>query len=664
MDAPWLSIAAYFRARADTYGVVGVSLISKAAALVEPFPSGTPEQIWNAAFVGACLRLSGYESSGGLDAGSYHTFGRTLRRPRSGCVVMVQGLLGDLQVGFCQSVTGGIMQLLAARNRGEINVTPHAAGTALAFRWPQAIVPLPIDTDLPTIRTLDPDNAPPHLSVTAFDIGSPISFLDTFTSADQDSRRRQEFGPIVQSVVIGRGTPNLDAVTTGFRDFALGKRDRTAMVVALDEPTVDASMADRIRPQVLGTHVASLQHSLNTHDFDTGTVDGVFGPRTQNALLSFQKEAGVAVSGIPDAPTWKALSIGRMRVPNMVTMEAPGVSRAKSIRSAVTYSDTGPSNVDLFFATTRQPDARKPTIFTDDRCDELSFGRLAVTVPPNHVLGGVERPPVFLTIQWRPENPRKDFIINTRSRLDREEFINGVKGWGQDQALVFVHGFNTRFDDAAYRMAQIVYDLQFNGVPVLFSWPSRGGVLAYFYDRDSAVFSRDGFTELLGLLLGTGISTVHVIAHSMGNQIAVDTLSTKGVLARKLAQVILAAPDVDRDVFRLRASRINTVAERVTLYASRYDRALQLSRRIAESPRAGDVPDGLPLIVPHLDTIDASAIGEEMFGLGHTICAKNRSIIDDIGRTLDGDGPPHERSPQIRGMPLTAKTPSYWRYPD
>jgi esterase/lipase superfamily enzyme len=247
--------------------------------------------------------------------------------------------------------------------------------------------------------------------------------------------------------------------------------------------------------------------------------------------------------------------------------------------------------------------------------------------------------------------------------LSRSNVIDKIKGLNQSHALVFVHGFNTLFDDAAYRFAQIVYDLQFEGVPVLFSWPSRGNFLAYLYDRDSAQFSRGGLIDLLNILhVEAGISNVHVLAHSMGNEIVVNSLSTRDALEWTLGQVILAAPDVDRDVFHLLAQRIKDVATRATLYASRFDRALKLSRRLAESPRAGDVPDGRPLIVPNLETIDASAVGDEMFGLGHSIFATNRSIIDDIGRTLDAAGPPDKRTKQIRGMPLRAAPPAYWRF--
>ena len=690
MGVPWLSIAAFFRSLAEAHGAVGDLMVDKAAALIES-PTGRPrDAVWNVAFVGACLRLAGYESSGKLDAESYGAFGRALREPRTGCIVVFQQPRGVRRVGFCQSVTGRKMLLLSARGSGDIKITPRAFDQVLALRWPQATAPLPTDVDLPTILTLDPDNAPPHVLVATLDIDLTPPDIDLtppdidltpldidLTPLDIDLipldidlpprllRTRRALGPTVQSVVIGQGTPDLDTMAAGLRTFALGKRDRTAVVFSSDELAAGA-----IGPQMIGTDVTALQHSLHTHDFDLGTVDGIFGPRTQNALLSFQKEAGIAVSGIPDASTWEALSVGKMRVPDTIKVKVSQAPTSKIITYPVTYSDTDPSNVDMFFATTRCPNTERSAIFTDARCDELSFGKLAVTVPPTHVLGGLERPggfplPFGFTVRWRPANPKKDFIIKKRSLLSRADFINDVKGWGQDQALVFVHGFSTPFDDAAYRMAQIVHDLQFPGVPVLFSWPSRGGLPAYFYDRDSALFSRDGFVDLLNLLrIDANVSTVHVIAHSMGNQIVVDALSTKGVLTRKIAQVILAAPDVDRDIFHLLARRIKNVASRVTLYASQFDRALQLSRKIAESPRAGDVLAGHPLVVPNLDTIDASAIGKEIFGFGHTIFAKNRSIVDDVGRILDGAGAPDERSKQIRGMPSTVKPPTYWRYVD
>jgi esterase/lipase superfamily enzyme len=488
---------------------------------------------------------------------------------------------------------------------------------------------------------------------------SPLDVGITLKSIPDD--QRHILGPIVRSVVIGHGAHNLGATAKVYTTLTPSRRARAALVFTPDGLVAKPDALGEVWPEVLGVNVTSLQHSLNSRRFDVGTVDGVFGPRTQSALVSFQKESGISVSGIADAPTWEALSVGAQLVPDLVEARTP------STNEVVTYSVefAGPkSTVDLFFATTRCADTASPTMFTDARCDGLCFGKLSVSVPPKHKLGMVERP-YITTIKWLGEDPAKHFVITKRARLDRTEFINDIEKSGQDQALVFVHGFNTKFDSAAYRMAQIVYDMQFKGVPVLFAWPSRGRVLEYMYDRDSAQFSRDGFIDLLNLLrVEAHISTVHVIAHSMGNQIVVDALSSKDALSQSIAEVILAAPDVDRDVFSLLARRITRVARRATLYASRFDRALELSRNLWDSPRAGDVPDGEPLIVPNVDTIDASAIGEEIFGLGHTTFAKDRSIIDDIGNILRRDEPPNVRTPQIRGVPEGRSPPSYWRYPD
>ncbi|WP_163284658.1 alpha/beta hydrolase, partial [Enterobacter hormaechei] len=50
------------------------------------------------------------------------------------------------------------------------------------------------------------------------------------------------------------------------------------------------------------------------------------------------------------------------------------------------------------------------------------------------------------------------------------------------RVIVFVHGYNTSFDDAVYRLAQIVNDSNYPGTPVLFSWASGASTTSYVYD--------------------------------------------------------------------------------------------------------------------------------------------------------------------------------------
>ncbi len=72
--------------------------------------------------------------------------------------------------------------------------------------------------------------------------------------------------------------------------------------------------------------------------------------------------------------------------------------------------------------------------------------------------------------------------------------------------LVFVHGYNTRFDEAAFRLAQIVHDSGAEVTPILFSWASWASLGAYPYDRESAALGRDGLEALIEKLAAEPVS--------------------------------------------------------------------------------------------------------------------------------------------------------------
>jgi esterase/lipase superfamily enzyme len=234
-----------------------------------------------------------------------------------------------------------------------------------------------------------------------------------------------------------------------------------------------------------------------------------------------------------------------------------------------------------------------------------------------------------------------------------------------EEAIIFVHGYNTSFNDAVFRTAQIIWDLQYRGTAVLFSWPSRGETLSYEYDRNSALTARGHFIELLKLLeQEVGIKSVHVIAHSMGNLVVLDALANHIRTGDPLAigQLIMAAPDVDRDQYRQVVKSVGRIVGGMTLYASAADKAMLASRTLAQGPRAGDVLGGLPTIVEGVDAIDVTAVGNEILGTDHDTFASKRSLINDIGLVLQGKRPPNSRLAEIRGMPEGAAKPSFWRY--
>ena len=353
---------------------------------------------------------------------------------------------------------------------------------------------------------------------------------------------------------------------------------------------------------------------------------------------------------------------------------------------AVTRSMVPPSGesdwdvVPVFFGTDRQrADNASRLNYVADRGRRLELGHALVSVPKSHQVPNIERPwvlriPYFdVTIYEETEDPKKHFVMREIKALARDDFLRLVRArlaaskTFKDQAFVFVHGFNTSFEHSVYRTAQIAYDLKFDGAPFLYSWPSGDGVSSYTYDRESSGQSIPYMRDFIKMVLNeTGAKAVSVIAHSMGNQPILQVLKDlKNATPDDvvISQVILAAPDVDRDNFENIAKEILGLAKRVTLYVASNDQALQFSRRFHGGvPRAGDIPSNGPLIIPGIDTIDVTAASTDSLGINHSGYAENNALLKDIERLLATGAPPAERHPP-KFERVEQTTGSYWRYP-
>jgi esterase/lipase superfamily enzyme len=212
-------------------------------------------------------------------------------------------------------------------------------------------------------------------------------------------------------------------------------------------------------------------------------------------------------------------------------------------------------------------------------------------------------------------------------------------------ALVFLHGYCVKFADAARRTAQLKADLGFGGPAAFFSWPSLGSIFAYPADEAAIEASEAAIRQfLVDFASKSDASTVHVIAHSMGNRgllRAMDAIARSAAAASKVrfGQIILAAPDVDRDVFRSLASAYVALSARSTLYVSENDRAIGISARLHRFSRAGIAPP--VTIVPGIDTINVSKINLGL--LGHSYVGEIRTVLNDIYYLLSSNTPPGKR---------------------
>ena len=334
--------------------------------------------------------------------------------------------------------------------------------------------------------------------------------------------------------------------------------------------------------------------------------------------------------------------------------------------------------VPVFYGTDREvePNAKR-LAFGSDRARNLQLGRALVTVPKQHQVPNIERPwalhiPYFnVKIYEQAEDPKKHFTMQDIKKLSKPDFLALVRermstaSRFKDQALVFVHGFNTSFDNAVYRTAQIAYDLEFDGVPFLYSWPSGGGVGSYTYDRANAEASKPYMRSFFETVVKeSGAKSINIIAHSMGNQPLLDVLKDLKSSAPEgvaINQVIFAAPDVDYDSFSDVAQALQGLAKGVTLYVASNDRALQISRGFWGYYRAGDVPPTGPLVLSGVDTIDITAASTDAFAFNHSGYAQNNELLKDIGELIaTGVRPPDQR--HMKPERVDTSTGAYWRY--
>ena len=317
-----------------------------------------------------------------------------------------------------------------------------------------------------------------------------------------------------------------------------------------------------------------------------------------------------------------------------MSASAPGVLSARPLGE--------PVQIPIFVASTRRDD-REKTAGYEAPTSTARYSFALVSVPPGHKPGQIELP------RFGSAKPKDHFVLASSNPVESEQFgtqlathLSGRVGSNRD-VLIFVHGFNTSLDEARFRLAQLVNDGRFGGVPVLFTWPSRDNVFAYGSARENATISRDALSRLMREVSQTpGVGRVHVLAHSMGAWLAMESLRETAIggqhlLDGRLGNVMLAAPDIDLSVFRQQMARLGTGAN-VAVFSSTGDRALSLSSTLAgDRPRLGAVnPDNAR------DRAELQRLGVKVYDLSsisdgfinHAAYASAPQVVRQIGAQL------------------------------
>lgn len=294
----------------------------------------------------------------------------------------------------------------------------------------------------------------------------------------------------------------------------------------------------------------------------------------------------------------------------------------------------------IFVVTSRRPSADTGVFFSGERSDTVHFARVDVSLPPSHIPGNIEFP------RRSVPDPQQHFVLGNPKRIETSGgFLQQIdaavseKPHGAHSALVFVHGYNTNMTEAVARLAQVVEDTGYEGVPVLFSWPSTSETVDYVADINSAAASRDALASTMTLLDQSRLRKYDLVAHSMGNFLTMEaarTLSLEGKFNRtsRMKTVVLAAPDIDVDLFRNQIERLPGEARsKFVVLISRDDKALRISQKIAGDHARVGAADAGTLGDLGMTVIDLTDI-EDKSSINHSKFATSPEIVQLIGKRL------------------------------
>lgn len=257
--------------------------------------------------------------------------------------------------------------------------------------------------------------------------------------------------------------------------------------------------------------------------------------------------------------------------------------------TAVALGDA--EQVTVLAATNRRPvDAGYDGVWAG----RMSYERFDVSVPRHRKDAAIDYPAAA-----NPD-PDRQFIVRHREPLSPAGVAKAATSGSFDgTAGIFVHGYNYSYQEALFRTVQVTADAESKSPPILFSWPSAASVAGYVADRDAVLASRTELQALVSIIARTPkVERLVLFGHSMGGFLVMEAVRELKLQGRRdvldKLVIVLAAPDIDVDVFRSQLRDIGRMKTPITMFVSKNDRALMFSSTIAgERARVGrlDVSD-------------------------------------------------------------------------
>ncbi len=292
----------------------------------------------------------------------------------------------------------------------------------------------------------------------------------------------------------------------------------------------------------------------------------------------------------------------------------------------------------IFIGTTRKQDADGK--FGNTRSEKINFARYDISVPPDRKLGEINWPPRHGKIDPNTQFLTTDEIVYQTDALFRNDLRKQLAAKG-GEAVIFIHGYNNNFAEGVYRVAQFSHDLKLPGAVIHYAWPSAAEPLGYAFDRDSALFARDGLETLMHEVTAAGAKRIVLVAHSMGAGLTMEALRQTSIRGDTktldlIGGVVLISPDIDVDVFKVIAHSIGKLPQPFVIFGSDRDRALRFSAMLSgQSDRLGSLSDVRRVADLDVTFLD---VGEFSKGMGHFTFGDSAALITLLSRIQDVQG--------------------------
>ncbi len=368
-------------------------------------------------------------------------------------------------------------------------------------------------------------------------------------------------------------------------------------------------------------------------------------------------------------------------------------------------------DLNLLYVTDRAPIADPRTnalSYGSERSRTMSFGSITIRIEPDssepmgemkldgiHEIGRfpeVPYPAVVTATGYRRAPgvvaAHEDAVASLQGEIQRR-----VAKSARKEVVIFIHGYNNSFADAAFATGSICRLLGPDFVCVALTWPaggSRGAFLGYNVDRESGEFAVADMRKAIRAIGQTaGVRGLDIIAHSRGTDVlasAFRELSVEAYVSRfsntenlKVRNIVLFAPDIDIDVAATKifdafsdpdvpyGAKKNPNASikgsfHFTIYSSPGDQALGLSSSVfGSSLRLGQLdlrgPEARALRADPGHLVDLIEVDENTGAFGHGYFLSNPAVRSDLVALIRD-----RLKPGDPGRPLVEITrPSFWR---